>query len=78
MLCLSNPDETTEYFTDVVEEVIGTLDQMVVLESRSAEERPIMMAWPGVDPKQQIKVVKGFETNHSPITTVCLSYCSRR
>lgn len=60
--CLSSLGEINEYFTDLVEEFIGSPDQNnqmeVILELRPAYECPIITEWVGFDPNQLIRVIK--------------------
>lgn len=60
--CPSSLGEINEYFTDVVEELIGSPDQsnqmVVILELRPVYECPIITEWVGFDPNQLIRVVK--------------------
>lgn len=71
MSCLSSLYEINNYFTDVVNEVIGISlkenDQMEVLESTPACESPTMTVYTGrIDPKQLIRVVKGLRLSIAP------------
>lgn len=60
--CPSSLGKINEYFTDVVEELIGSPDQsnqmVVILELRPAYECPIITELVEFDPNQLIRVVK--------------------